>query len=114
MEAARRKNNGGGNGAAHDELVRELKHLREVVREVGERFILRREGEIETILSHLDSVPSGILRGEAPEWLDELHGLKVRPAKGRLKDLKGIDELIEKLAEQVVSAQDKRKRKARG
>jgi hypothetical protein len=33
---------------------------------------------------------------------------------GRLKDLKGIDDLIEKLAEQVVGAQDRPKGKGRG
>ncbi|ABQ26817.1 hypothetical protein [Geotalea uraniireducens] len=109
-----RNNNHGGNGAAREDLVRELKHLREVVRDVGESFILRREGEIETILSHLAAVPVGTLRGEAPNWLREIHSLKVKQAKGRLKDLKEIDGLIEELAEQVVSAQDRRKGKGRG
>lgn len=114
MGAEQRNNNHGGNGATREELIRELKHLREVVREVGESFILRREGEIETILSHLAAVPAGTLRSEAPTWLREIHALKVKQAKGRLKDLKGIDKLIEDLAEQVVSAQDRRKVKGRG
>ncbi len=108
------KKNSHGNGSAHDELVRELKHLREVVRDTGESFILRREGEIETILSHLDALPSGVIKGEAPAWLREIHSLKTKPAKGRLKDLKEIDRLIEELAEQVVGAQDRRKGKGRG
>ena len=108
MEAGQAKNGNGSYGAVHDELIRELKHLREVVRDVGERFILRREGEIEAILSQLAAVPPGVLRSEASNWLEELHGLKVKPAKGRLKDLKGIDAVIERLAEQVVSAQERR------
>ncbi len=103
-----------GNGAVREELIRELKHLREVVRDAGESFILRREGEIETILSHLETLPSGTIRGEAPAWLSEIHGLKTKPAKGRLKDLKEIDKLIEALAGQVVDAQDRRKRKGKG
>ncbi len=109
-----KNSHGNGNGSTRDELVRELKHLREVVRDVGECFILRREGEIETILSHLDALPAGTLRGEAPAWLHEIHGLKTKPAKGRLKDLKEIDRLIEDLAEQVVGAQDRRKGKGKG
>jgi hypothetical protein len=39
------------NGVAREELVQELRHLRGLVRETGEQFILRREGEIETIIS---------------------------------------------------------------
>ncbi len=113
MATEQRNNNHGGNGAAREELVRELKHLREVVREVGESFILRREGEIETILSHLAAVPAGALRSEAPVWLREIHSLKVKQAKGRLKDLKGIDKLIAELAEQVVGAEDRCKGKGR-
>lgn len=114
MATEQRNNNHGGNGAAREELVRELKHLREVVRDVGESFILRREGEIETIISHLAAVPAGKLRSEIPGWLREIHGLRTKPDKGRLKDLKGIDRLIEDLAEQVVSAQDRGKGKGRG
>ena len=114
MVAEHGNNNHGGNGAAREELARELKHLREVVRDVGESFILRREGEIETILSHLAAVPAGALRSEAPVWLREIHSLKVKQAKGRLKDLKGIDKLIAELAEQVVGAQDRRKGKGKG
>ncbi len=103
-----------GNGSTREELARELKHLREVVRDAGESFILRREGEIETILSHLAAVPSGALRSEAPIWLREIHSLRTKPDKGRLKDLKGLDKLIEDLAEQVVGAQDRRKGKGKG
>ena len=33
-------------------------------------------------------------------------GLRVKPAKGRLKDLKGIVSLIEELTEQVIRAQE--------
>ncbi len=114
MGSEQRDNNHGGNGADREDLVRELKHLREVVRDVGESFILRREGEIEAILSHLAAVPAGTLRNEAPNWLREIHSLKVKQAKGRLKDLKGLDGLIDELAEQIVSAQDGRKGKGRG
>ncbi len=115
MGPEQKKNSyGNGNGSTRDELVRELKHLREVVRDAGESFILRREGEIETILSHLAAVPAGALRSQSPAWLREIHGLKTKPAKGRLKDLKEIDRLLSELAEQVVGAQDRRKGKGKG
>jgi len=91
---------------AREELEFELRHLRAALREVGENFILRREGEIETIIGHLAAVPAALLKTGSPAWLHELRGLKLKPAKGRMKDLKAIGELIAELADQVMSAQD--------
>lgn len=93
-----------------EDFIRELKHLRTLVREVGEQFILRREGEVETIISHLEGVPPKILKDQASDWLHEIKTLKLKPAKGRMRDLKGIDALIEDLTEQIISAQDGHKR----
>jgi hypothetical protein len=93
------------NGAVLEELTQELKHLRGLVRETGEQFILRREGEIETIISNLAAVPAGKVRSEAPGLLHEIRSLRLKPAKGRLKDLKGLEEVIEELADRVISAQ---------
>lgn len=95
--------------AVREELMRELKHLRAEVREVGESFILRREGEIETIIGLLATVPATPLKTEAPGWLHEIRELKLKPAKGRVKDLKELDALIEELADQVMTAQDGKK-----
>jgi len=94
------------NGAVREELVQELRHLRGVVREIGEQFILCREGEIETIISNLAAVPAGKLRAVAPGLLREIRSLKLKPAKGRMKDLKGLGGLIEELADRVISAQE--------
>lgn len=95
--------------AVREELMRELKYLRATVREVGENFILRREGEIETIIGLLSTIPATPLKAEAPGWLHEIRELKFKPAKGRLKDLKGLDLLIEELADQVTTVQDGKK-----
>ena len=95
--------------AVREELVRELKHLRATVRDVGENFILRREGEIETIIGLLTTIPPAPLKTEAPDWLHEIRELKLKPAKGRLKDLKELDVLIEELADRVMTAQDGKK-----
>src|SRR5689334_12801335 len=95
-----------GRAAIMEELVAELRHLRGAVREVGEGFILRREGEIEAVISQLETVPTPLLKRESPGWLHEIRGLKLKPAKGRLKDLKEIDELIAAVTDQVITAQD--------
>lgn len=89
-----------------DELLGELNLLRGLVREVGEGYILRREGEIETLISYLKSLSSGRLKALAPSLLQEIRRLKLKPAKGRVKDLKGIDELIEDLTDDVINAQN--------
>ena len=94
------------NGELQDELTRELKHLRAVVREVGENFILRREGEVEAVIANLSGVPPCKLRAVANELLRNLHNLKLKPEKGRLKYLKELDQLIGALAGQVMTAQD--------
>jgi len=99
-----------GNGAAREELAQELKHLRTLVREAGEQFILRREGEIEAIISNLAAVPSRKLRGVAPGLLHDIRSLRLKPAKGRLKDLKEMDRLIEDLADRIIGAQDEQTR----
>lgn len=102
------------NGEVREELARELRHLRALMREVGENFILRREGEIETVVSNLDAVPPGKLRAVAPNLLHDIRNLKVKPAKGRLKDLKGLNELIEELADRVINAQERGKGSGKG
>ena len=94
------------NGELLGDLTRELKHLRLVTREVGENFILRREGEVEALIASLSSVPTGKLRTVANELLRDLHNLKLKPEKGRLKDLKELDRLIEELTNRVMTAQD--------
>lgn len=114
MGTGKKEHKQGEYGTAREELVQELKYLRAAVRDVGEQFILRREGEIETIISHLAAVPPARLRDEAPAMLHEIRSLRLKPAKGRLKDLKGLDALIEDLAERVISAQDARKGSGRG
>jgi hypothetical protein len=94
------------NGELQDELTRELKHLRVVAREIGENFILRREGEVEAVIANLSGVPPRKLRTVASDLLRDLHNLKLKPEKGRLKDLKELDRLIEELTNRVMTAQD--------
>jgi hypothetical protein len=98
----------GKNTQLSEELELELRHLRALVREVGEHFILRHEGAIETIISNLGCVPSGRLKAGIPEWLQHIRGLRLKPAKGRLKDMKDIVAVIEALTEQVICAQEGR------
>ena len=95
--------------AVMEELVAELRHLRGAVRDMGESFILRTEGDIEAVISNLSTVPTALLKRESPDWRHEIRGLKLKPAKGRLKDLKEIAHLIDVLLDRVITAQDGKK-----
>jgi hypothetical protein len=97
-----------------EELIREFKHLRVLVREIGENFILRQEGEIETAISNLEGLSPAKLRAVAPALIQELRLLKVKPAKGRFKDLKELNRLFEELTNRVISAQDRGKGAGKG
>jgi hypothetical protein len=90
------------------ELVAELKALRLAVRETAEGFILRKEGEIETLLDHLLRMPPGRLKEIARPWLREAKELKLKPLKGRMKDLKHIDALLHDLRSSVIEADEAR------
>ncbi len=108
------KGDKGANGKdLQAELTMELRQLRRLVREAGESFILRREGEIETLIEQLETLPAGKIKGTAPEWLRALRHLKVKPAKGRLRDVKDIDHLIGALMDGLNDAQEKVKAPAR-
>ena len=97
-----------------EELAREFKHLRVLVREIGENYILREEGEIETAITSLEGLTPAKLRGVAPALLAELRKLKVKPAKGRFKDLKELNRLIADLTGRVITAQDRGKGTGKG
>ena len=96
-----------------EEFVRELKLLRSLAHEVCDNFTLRREGNIETIISCLGSVPRKKLRAMLPEWLRDIRSLKLKPQKGRLKDLKEIDRVINGLHDKILDTEEKKGRKTR-
>jgi hypothetical protein len=103
------QNKTGGDGL-HDDLFRELKLLRILARDTAENFILRREGNIETILACLVTLPQKKIREKVPEWLREIRSLKLKPQKGRLKDIKAIDQLIGDLKSKILDTQEKKVR----
>jgi hypothetical protein len=103
------KSGKGSNGKdLQTELAMELRQLRRLVRDVGESFIMRREGEIETLVEYLTTLPAGKVKSAAPAWLRMVRNLKVKPAKGRLKDVKDMDRLIGELMDALIIAQEKK------
>lgn len=86
-------------------MTNEFRYLRNIIRGVGEAFVIRRESEVEELVDVLDTLPSDDLRSLAPKWLHQLRQLKVKPTKGRLKDLKQIDLILEEFSNVVAELQ---------
>ena len=83
-------------------LVEELRTLRQTVREAGEGFILRKEGEIEALLSYLLEMRPAQVEKFGKSWLRESRDLSIKPTKGRIKDLRRLDALLEDLLSRVI------------
>jgi hypothetical protein len=88
------------------DLVKELKYLRSVIHEIGEGLIIRKEGEIETLIAYLQAIPTAKVRRIAKDWLRQARELDVKPAKGRLKDLRRLDRLLSALLDAVIECSD--------
>ena len=83
-------------------LVEELRTLRQTMREAGEAFILRKEGEIEALLGYLLEMHPAQVEKFGRSWLRESRDLSIKPTKGRIKDLRRLDALLEDLLNRVI------------
>lgn len=87
-------------------LAAELKTLRMSVRECAESFALCKEGEIEAMLEGMQALSPRKLKIVADLWSRELRGFKIKPMKGRLKDLKKLEILLCNLSSQLTEAEE--------
>jgi hypothetical protein len=85
------------------ELLTELHSLRGTIRDIGEGFILKKEGEIEALTGYLLTMPAGKLKAIAGNWLKESRELAVKPSKGRIRDLKKVNNLLDDLISSIVA-----------
>ena len=85
----------------------ELKHLRMMLKTVTQKFLLRVEGRIESLARELsESNLSDTFAGLTPEQAEKslrairnlIKTLRVRPDRGRRKDLRRIENLLESIS----------------
>lgn len=88
------------------EILTALKTLRLDLREVAEGFLLRKEAEVETLCEYLLKLPAARIKEFTSPWLRKTRGVRLKPAKGRIKDLKKIDSLLAELHDSVVDSDD--------
>ena len=85
------------------ELVREIKYLRSVAKDVIDRYSLKINASLAEIVRILESSDSKRLAVRKPndntmrEMLSCVRSLKVKPKKGRAKDLARIEIIVKKL-----------------
>lgn len=92
--------------ALQSQLSSELKALRVSVRESAESFMLCKEGEIENLLDNMLKLSPRKLKSAALLWTRELRDLKLKPQKGRIKDLKKLDTILECFANQLIEVEE--------
>lgn len=85
------------------EILTALKALRVDIHEIMEGFLLRTESEIETLCEYAMKMPAASLKDFAPLCQRETRSLKLKPAKGRVKDLKKIDTILGTLLDRIVT-----------
>lgn len=100
-----KKANRQDNDELRQTLFGELRSLRQTVREAGEGFILRKEGEIEALLSYLVGMNPTQVEKFGRTWLRESRDLSIKPTKGRIKDLRRIDDLLGDLLNRVIEVE---------
>jgi hypothetical protein len=89
------------------ELASELKKLRVAMKETERQMNLRIDSRIAGMLRILEKKPAPGEPGTLPgakislQLSKKLRGVKVKPAKGKLKDLAHICQLVEKIAEKI-------------
>ena len=85
------------------ELVREVKYLRSIAKDVVDRYSLRinaRLADIARIVDSPDTKKPGVRKPNDKvicEMLSCIRSLKVKPKKGRVKDLARIEDITKKL-----------------
>lgn len=88
------------------EILTALKALRVDIHEVMGGFLLRTESEIETLCEYTIHMPAASLKDFAPLCQRETRALQLKPAKGRIKDLKKIDAVLGTLLDRIVTMDD--------
>ncbi|MGB7630070.1 MAG: hypothetical protein WBM29_03195 [Candidatus Deferrimicrobium sp.] len=84
---------------AKDMLVLELRRLRAMFTEIAERYVANEEGEIAAVIEAVEGKSLNAARVE--KMLEVVHGLTVKPRKGRRKDLARIEAIAAALRKEL-------------
>jgi hypothetical protein len=75
----------------------ELRHLRSLLEEITSSYLIKRQAQIESLISSLSENEFVKKEQDIRSIQKNLRSLKVKPEKGRYKDLKKVEDLIANL-----------------
>ena len=82
--------------ALQSNLAVEAHHVRMMLREISQRFVNDLESEVVRIIELIGEIPGGARkRAEMQKIIQNMRNLKVKPNKGRMRDLREIRDLIQ-------------------
>jgi hypothetical protein len=82
--------------AVQSNLAVEAHHIRMMLREISQRFVNDLESEVVRIIELIGEIPGGARkRAEMQKIIQNMRNLKVKPNKGRMRDLREIRDLIQ-------------------
>ena len=94
-----------GGESSRQQVKQEIRRLRSLLKEITQAYLVRREAEIAALVSWMDELK--ITDGDAKDEnrqkriLEEitklLASLKIKPEKGRLKDIRQLHDLVDDL-----------------
>jgi len=103
IKATRIKTKSAQGARRNKELVRELKYLRSTARDVLVRHSIKINARLADMARILDSRSGNMNKARKPndkvmgQMLSCIHSLRVKPKKGRAKDLLRIESIVKKL-----------------
>jgi len=88
--------------ASVDELQGRIQHFRRLVRETADHVVLAMEAALLRLCEEAQTIDSAKRRRQfCQEAVRRLSDLKIKPNKGRLRDLRRIDALLAELANEL-------------
>jgi hypothetical protein len=77
-------------------LAVEAHHIRMILREISQHFVSDQESQVVRTIELVGQIPNGSRKqAEMEKIIRNMRNLKVKPNKGRLRDLKEIRDLIQ-------------------
>lgn len=93
--------------AARETLVKELNALRSTVKDIFQRCHLRLDSQVIALIKRCPANTSlSLSPKQIKETLKRIERLKLKPKKGRLKDLTAVFEVMKKLSEKLPEIQE--------
>lgn len=87
----------------------EIRRIRSLVKEIASNYVSKVEGQAEDMAKAVEEIQIDA-RDEFKKMLKEIRELNVKPNKGRRKDLRRLEDLIDQLGTQIDGIREKQEK----